>query len=304
MAPPTGYGLVFEDNFNTFDGTKWEVKGYDPNLDLICNTTDNIYVENGSMVARLKAGTCPGNSSKKYNCGLAVTKGAWKYGYFECRAKVAAGKGINNGIWTIGENWTWPPEIDIVETAGFDAVPDIIYMSYHWGQYPNNKFKTYEYKGSDYSLDYHIFGMEWTSTSVTWFIDGVERARATTNIPSIAQHMILSLGTGEQWGAGEPDVSSPRYAYFDYLRVYQKGVVTKYRCTGTPNYQCVEDPNGPYNSLAECQTACKPTTQKIFKVHITGPSRRPTGVLVIKSHRGDYTADEACKRACDILKNI
>ncbi len=31
----------------------------------------------------------------------------------------------------------------------------------------------------------------------------------------------------------------------------------RYRCTGTPNYQCVEDPNGPYGSLAECQSACK-----------------------------------------------
>lgn len=30
----------------------------------------------------------------------------------------------------------------------------------------------------------------------------------------------------------------------------------KYKCTGAPNYQCVEDPNGPYSSLEACQSAC------------------------------------------------
>ena len=80
-----------------------------------------------------------------------------------------------------------------------------------------------------------------------------------------------------------------------------KAPVTKYRCTGAPNYQCVEDPNGPYSSLAECQAACKPSPQtKKFKVHTVGS----TGMLVMKSTRGDYTADEACKFVCDALKNM
>ena len=79
----------------------------------------------------------------------------------------------------------------------------------------------------------------------------------------------------------------------------------KYRCTGTPDFQCIEDPNGPYNSLAECQTACKPTPQiKRFKVHIIGVPSKPNGILVMKSTRGDYTADEACKLTCDALKNM
>jgi subtilisin len=81
--------------------------------------------------------------------------------------------------------------------------------------------------------------------------------------------------------------------------------VTKYRCTGTPNYQCVIDPNGPYNSLAECQAACKPTPQtKKFKVHIIGTPSKPDGILVMKSAKGDYTADDACKLTCDTIKNM
>ena len=82
-----------------------------------------------------------------------------------------------------------------------------------------------------------------------------------------------------------------------------KAPVTKYRCTGTPNYQCVEDPNGPYNSLAECQAACKPQVKK-FRVHIIGSQDRVTGVMVIKSSMGEYTAEEACQQVCKIIKEI
>ena len=84
-----------------------------------------------------------------------------------------------------------------------------------------------------------------------------------------------------------------------------KAQAKKYMCTGAPNYQCVEDPNGPYNSLAECQTACKPAPQrKIFKAHIIGPTTKPTGILVMKSSAGNYTSDGACKLVCDTLKSM
>jgi hypothetical protein len=33
----------------------------------------------------------------------------------------------------------------------------------------------------------------------------------------------------------------------------------RYRCTGPPDYKCVEDPNGPYTSIEECQAYCTPT---------------------------------------------
>lgn len=44
----------------------------------------------------------------------------------------------------------------------------------------------------------------------------------------------------------------------------------KYSCTGTPNYQCIEDPNGIYNSLSECQSSC--VAAPILSEIITSPS--------------------------------
>ncbi len=56
--------------------------------------------------------------------------------------------------------------------------------------------------------------------------------------------------------------------------------VTKYKCSGAPKYQCVEDPNGPYNSLAECQAACKiPPPPPTGKITVTNPT---TGVIYRK----------------------
>lgn len=46
--------------------------------------------------------------------------------------------------------------------------------------------------------------------------------------------------------------------------------ITRYRCTGSPDYQCVEDSNGSYATLSECQTACKAPVACSIKV--TNPS--------------------------------
>lgn len=110
--------------------------------------------------------------------------------------------------------------------------------------------------------------------------------------------------------SGTPDfqcIEDPNGPY-DNLAACQaacKSPTVKYRCTGAPNYQCVEDPNGPYDSLAVCQAACKQTPPgKIFKVNTIGNPAKPNGILVIKSSRGDYTADEACQLVCNMLKTM
>ena len=224
---PAGYNLVFEDNFNNLSEIKWEIVTSEKYNWLECVTRDNIYVENGNLVTRVKQGYCPsGLPGYNYNAGLAMSKDSWKYGFFEIRAKVAAGKGLNNGFWLIGTDWVWPPEIDIVETAGYDDIPDTIYMSYY---NPDNEWKKDIYNGPDFSQDFHIYGMEWTSTSITWYIDGVERYRVTRYDGSIAStHMQVILSMNRGWTDGidglPRDEILPKYQYIDYIKIYQKGV--------------------------------------------------------------------------------
>lgn len=79
--------------------------------------------------------------------------------------------------------------------------------------------------------------------------------------------------------------------------------IKKYKCTGSPDFQCVEDPNGPYTSIEACQAACKPTTSK-FNVQTVGLPNKPSGILILKSSRGKYTATETCKLVCDMLNTM
>lgn len=226
MTAPQGYTLVFSDDFDTtLDQTKWEIVAYAPSKYtwLPCATSDNIYTENGNLVTKIKSGTCPGNTYN-YNNGITITKYSWTYGYFETRAKLAPGTNINNAFWLIGKNWAWPPEIDIYETAGYDAIPDKIYMTYHW-KYNNVNQQTpsYTYTGPDYSQDYHVFGMEWTPDFIRWLIDDTEVRRIvptdTMSIPSTPMSAILSINKG--W-VSSPDPSSlPGFQYIDYVRIYQ-----------------------------------------------------------------------------------
>ena len=45
--------------------------------------------------------------------------------------------------------------------------------------------------------------------------------------------------------------------WFDDISVESGDVQKRYKCTNAPNYQCVEDVNGPYTTLNECLQKCK-----------------------------------------------
>ena len=308
--------------------------------------SDNVSVSNGNLILKSRndgGGPC----GLQRSSGYVDTKGkfSFKYGYAEMRAKLPKGKGIWPAFWTLPAGGGWPPEIDIFEMLG--DKPNKLYFTVHaegcndpnCGGY--SCCKSGSYTGADFSADYHIFGIEWTSSYIAWFVDGVERFRSTQYVTQQAMFLVIDTYVGGDW-PGNPDNTTqwPQYFYTDYVRVYDskptpgtkyrctgspdfqciedpngpynsltecqaacQPAPTKYRCTGSPDFQCIEDPNGPYNSLAGCQTACQPTPQiKRFKVQTVGLPSKPSGVLVMKSARGDYTADEACKVVCEQLK--
>lgn len=83
---------------------------------------------------------------------------------------------------------------------------------------------------------------------------------------------------------------------------------TKYSCTGSPDYQCIEDANGPYSSIKECQQECKqtpPSPEPITKYNYSDiKDYRGTviGAIFRANRRGKYTQCDVKKKVTDILK--
>lgn len=67
----------------------------------------------------------------------------------------------------------------------------------------------------------------------------------------------------------------------------------KYKCSGPPDYQCIEDPNGTFNTLQECLDTCKPIPPPI-KYRCSGAP----DYQCVEDPLGPYSSLQACIDAC------
>lgn len=152
-----------------------------------------------------------------YTSGMIASfdRFTFTYGYLEMRAKIPAGQGLWPAFWLHLNNDDKSGEIDIFEFLGHE--PNIIHMSYHFP-----KLTEFWYDGPDYSQDYHNYAVDWEPDKIIWYIDGVEHARATQDIPSEPMYIIVNLAVGGSW-PGNPDETTrfPAHYDIDYIRLYQ-----------------------------------------------------------------------------------
>lgn len=252
-TPPAGYTLTFDDEFNgavnsqpnsanwNFDtGTgsdgwgNFELETYvtdvqhchiisDPNatdgLALQIEATDN----NGGV------GTAGTYSSARINTIGKVTP---TYGYIELRAKLPYGQGIWPAFWSLGTNLPtagWPEcgEMDIMELFGQSDGTNM--GSFHMGTESSPIDWTADYtlpNGGLFDQAYHTFGLLWTSTGVTDYVDGNEYETHPSSSPGwVFNHpfyFLINLAVGGI-PPGEPNSSTvfPQYLDIDYLRIYE-----------------------------------------------------------------------------------
>jgi beta-glucanase (GH16 family) len=76
-------------------------------------------------------------------------------------------------------------------------------------------------RGVDFSLDWHVYGLDWRADHVTFYLDGTELWSFTdaSQIPHVPMAMIVSLAVGG-W-CGTPDATTPNPLSFqvDWVRV-------------------------------------------------------------------------------------
>ena len=245
-----GWNLVWQDEFNrdSLDLTKWSPEtgghGWGNNeLQYYTDSDSNSYVENGNLV--LKAEVVPqGIGSSKglryYSSARLRTysKGDWKYGRIEVKAKVASGQGIWPAIWMLPTDWLfggWPSsgEIDIMEHVGNDL--GVVHGSVHTEAY-NHKINTQKSsarKISNVDTEFHVYSIIWDKDKISFFIDDIQyflfendqQGNYKTWPFDQRFHLLINIAVGGDW-PGNPDNSTnfPRSMLIDYVRVYEKSI--------------------------------------------------------------------------------
>ncbi len=233
IAPPpeTAWELVWYDEFDgtAIDGSKWRVEDLHliKNNELQYYAPDEVYESDGCLTLRSRRRGYWGYDSNgnwrhfDYTSGLVETRDRFTtmYGKIEVRAKLPATRGLWPAHWMLPDSREWPPEIDIMELLGHE--PTRVYMTHHWGTWPDVRSNGGSYSGPDYSAGFHTFSVEWSPSRLDWRVDGVLRFTSSTNIPHEPFYIILNTAVGGNW-PGNPDGTTvfPQYHEIDYVRVY------------------------------------------------------------------------------------
>jgi hypothetical protein len=144
-----------------------------------------------------------------------------QYGYFEIRAKTTSQAGYHCAFWTVGrrDNSTQEAEIDIFEQYG--NANRCRFNLIHWDD-PNISDNTNDQVLSfNPSAAFHTYGLEWTSSSLKFYIDGVLK-RTVNQSPSYGMVFFLSIYENSGWTGTADQTASlyPREFIVDYFRAY------------------------------------------------------------------------------------
>ncbi|KDO27785.1 hypothetical protein SPRG_07384 [Saprolegnia parasitica CBS 223.65] len=253
LSPLAGWQVTFEDNFNALNKSRWKIAN-ECSTEHGCahNNEEQVYlasqvrVEDGNLVveATNQPYTSPAAGTRQFRSGRLDSSGSFaqQFGRFEARIKLPVGRGMWPAFWLMprgGRCWPTDGEIDIMEYVG--QSPDQIHGNYHFGPSCNRNFhddkavcgKAGKSKQVALDKDFHVYAVEWTPTSISWFFDGqlyyvLTNAQCTDKaqffIPQKAFYIILNVAVGGTW-PGSPSASTvfPQRMLVDYVRVYKPG---------------------------------------------------------------------------------
>ncbi|SDI78058.1 Beta-glucanase, GH16 family [Frankineae bacterium MT45] len=206
-------------------------------LETYTNRASNVSLDGKgdlAITARKETYTGKDGITRNYTSARLLSNVSVKYGYIEARIYVPQGQGLWPAFWTLGadiypKGYPYSGEIDIMEALNkmptvFGTLhgPDTATQSVY-GVGP----KTSPTGGLGGA--WHTYGIDWTSTSITWFIDGKSYGtQAKASMPAGAvwefdkPHLLqFNLAVGGNW-PGSPDATTPAVSTMlvDYVRLY------------------------------------------------------------------------------------
>lgn len=200
-------------------------------LQYYTNRSENVIVENGLLKITANQEDFEGSS---YTSARIKTQGLFvqKYGRFEARIKLPWGQGMWPAFWLLGENIetvSWPNcgEIDIMEYKGQE--PTIMHGTVHGPGYSgaNGVGKSYNLLNDRFDTDFHVFGIEWDTDYINFYVDDVLYNQITPAdvsgdwVYDQPFFIIMNLAVGGNY-VGNPNENTvfPQTMEVDYVKVY------------------------------------------------------------------------------------
>ncbi len=252
LTSTSGYTLTWSDEFSSANGSAADAANWtydiggggwgNQELQSYTSRPQNVQIQSGNLVITAAQENFTGTDgvARNYTSARLKTENLFTqaYGRFEARIKIPKGQGIWPAFWILGNDINqngWPKcgEIDIMENIGRE--PGIIHGSLHG---PSSTAPTSDLTatfalpaGQDYSVDFHIYAIEWDPGTVRFYVDSNNYATFTqAQWPAGGQwvfdhpfFVIFNVAVGGVW-PGSPDATTqfPQQMLVDYVRVYRK----------------------------------------------------------------------------------
>jgi beta-glucanase (GH16 family) len=176
-----GYNQVLSDAFSgtSLSQSTWNGFYQDPGAQFGALLSSHGSVANGNVTMSDYADAAV--DGQRAGTGLATRTG-WTSGMAFVRARADAGTGVTMCIGLIRLN-TWPPEIDFYEDFPTSNARQSFTATTHYGSANSMIWKT---NTSVDATQWHTYGVKWNSSTITYFVDGVEWASIPNPSPTAA----------------------------------------------------------------------------------------------------------------------
>ena len=227
--------LMFSDDFDAFDGRKWEMNNSTKSraarpgigINQWFWKPENVSYRDGNLVLKSEK-----VANDILNCGGVYTNNLFefKYGYIEARIDIAETMfGTHTALWLQGDNMenvdgtgNDGAEIDVFESAWVgDYTKSVVHID---GYGVSHKANTRQYETPGIHSGYHTYGLLWNKDMLEIYYDGQFKTRYQGIwVPQVEEFLWLS--TGASFG-GTADFTSRTIGSFteakvDYIRVWK-----------------------------------------------------------------------------------
>jgi endo-1,3-1,4-beta-glycanase ExoK len=229
--------LLFRDDFDTFDSTRWQLMTHSWAGNLSLFSTQAAKAEGGQLVLSLTpapAGTVDDTGAAKSFLGAEVRSlDTLTYGRVRARVKFASGSAVVSSLVTIYTPWPaddWNElDIECLGATGKVQLNTMVYtgppttppvaQSVKPTQFPHPLALDF-----DPSADFHEYELEWTPARARFAIDGQEVYVWNEHIDlmKLPQNVLMTIwASGSSgWAGPVTDATGTAKAYYDWIEVY------------------------------------------------------------------------------------